>query len=332
MRRLIILGSAFLLVAALIVGGVIYGLLGGGEGQFAASGCNAMLGPVRTDGTVRGAQLSAADLDAQQLGTVATIVDVGKQRQVPPLAWQVAIQAGMTESGLRNLDHGDRDSVGIFQMRPSMGWGSLAQLMDPTYEVNKFFDVLLAVPGWNMMRPGQAAQAVERSAFPDRYNNFEALAVELLGSVGQIAVTNLTGCGVLAAFGGPIPANGAAGAAIAFAQQQLGKPYLWGGTGPDMFDCSGLMLRAFQSAGIILPRTAAEQFNAGQHLAVADAQPGDLLFWATNPQAPDSIHHVALYLGGGQILEAPTTGIPVRIRAVSLTENELVPLATRPGT
>ncbi|HEU5107375.1 MAG TPA: C40 family peptidase, partial [Micromonosporaceae bacterium] len=97
------------------------------------------------------------------------------------------------------------------------------------------------------------------------------------------------------------------------------------------FDCSSLMLQAYRSAGILLPRTSREQFKAGAWLPVQQAQPGDLLFWAYDPSNPATIHHVAMYLGDGKIVEAQQTGVPVHVRPVSWSEGELMPQAVRPG-
>jgi cell wall-associated NlpC family hydrolase len=123
-----------------------------------------------------------------------------------------------------------------------------------------------------------------------------------------------------------------AGKAVAFAYAQLGKPYVWGATGPDTYDCSGLMLRAFQKAGVNLPRVSRQQYNAGGHVPVRQAQPGDLLFLATDPTDPATIHHVMLYMGNDKIVEAPYTGAQVRIQPAPWNNRELVSLATRPGT
>jgi cell wall-associated NlpC family hydrolase len=293
-------------------------------------GCIASIGPI--DPAQGNGASQASQLTTDQKAIVATIFSVGKQRNLPPLAWQVAIQAGMTESGLRNLNYGDRDSLGIFQMRPSMGWGTAAQLQDTTYEVNKFFDVLVNVPGWQTKRPGDAAQAVERSAFPDRYNKWEAMAVSLLGSAGQ--VVNATGCGQIQTVGNvnvlPAP-TAAAQTAITFALAQLGKPYLWGAIGPDAYDCSGLTSTSYENAGIKISRHSSDQFSDGALLPVSQAQPGDLLFWAYTPSDPSTIHHVAIYLGNNQIVEAPQDNVPVRIRTVKWTEAQLVQEAVRPG-
>lgn len=288
--------------------------------------CNASLGPTRVRAGADPAS-AAAGLSADQRGVAKLIVKIGKQRGLSPRAWQVAIQAGMTESRLRNVNHGDRDSLGIFQMRPSMGWGSPTQVTDLEYAINKFYDVLLTVPGWELMRPGVAAQAVERSAFPARYHQWEAMASYLVENVGEIA--DAAGCGEGA--GLTLTSSDAAATVIEYAKKQLGDPYVWGAEGPDAFDCSGLVLKAFQSAGIAMPRVAEDQYHAGAMLPVKEAQPGDLLFWAYDPADPRTIHHVAIYLGNGKILEAEQTGVPVQVDTFSWGGAQLVPQAVRPG-
>jgi cell wall-associated NlpC family hydrolase len=114
------------------------------------------------------------------------------------------------------------------------------------------------------------------------------------------------------------PASGAAGRAVAAALSQLGKPYLWGGTGPDAFDCSGLTQLAYRAAGLALPRVANQQWSAGRRVALGDLQPGDLLFWADDPADPVSIHHVAMYVGDGRMVAAPHAGAVVRVQPVYL--------------
>jgi murein DD-endopeptidase MepM/ murein hydrolase activator NlpD len=111
--------------------------------------------------------------DAEQVSIAAVIVNVGASRGVPQWGWVVALATAMQESGLRNLPYAgnrnDHDSIGVFQQRPSQGWGTPAQLADPAYQANKFYDKLLTVPGWQAMPLTQAAQAVQQSAFPDAY-------------------------------------------------------------------------------------------------------------------------------------------------------------------
>ncbi|MEU7191601.1 bifunctional lytic transglycosylase/C40 family peptidase [Streptomyces sp. NPDC045369] len=115
---------------------------------------------------------------------------------------------------------------------------------------------------------------------------------------------------------GRVPASRQAAAAITFAQEQLGKPYLWGGNGtPDQdgrFDCSGLTKAAYHSVDIELPRVANDQWNAGPHPKRDELLPGDLVFFAHNLNDPRSIHHVGIYVGGGYMINAPYTGAVIR--------------------
>jgi len=112
----------------------------------------------------------------------------------------------------------------------------------------------------------------------------------------------------------PQPPSGSGGAdrAIAFAKAQLGDPYVWGAAGPDAWDCSGLMLAAWGQAGVYLPHYSVAQYYAGTPISAGDLRPGDLVFWGSS-SSPESIHHVAMYIGGGQIIHAPRTGRPVSI-------------------
>jgi cell wall-associated NlpC family hydrolase len=324
-----------------LVGLLVVGLLGG---LIAVAAISALLGVVGSGDFMFGAPCGSVlastdpreappvavrvgDLDPEQRAIVEQIIAIGKQRRLPPRAWQIAIQAGMTESRLHNLHYGDRDSLGIFQMRPSQGWGSVAQVTDPVYEINKFYDKLLLLPDWETQRPGDSAQNIERSAFPARYHQWEPLAVNVIGAVGG-DVTEY----VRASCTAPLPASSeVAGHAMRYALGEVGKPYVWGATGPNAYDCSGLMLRAYESAGVTLPRVAAQQYWAGAQLPVRQAQPGDLLFWGYDTSNPNSIHHVAMYLGNGRMVEAANQTVPLRQRAVSFDEHELMPLAVRPG-
>jgi cell wall-associated NlpC family hydrolase len=115
-----------------------------------------------------------------------------------------------------------------------------------------------------------------------------------------------------------VPPTPVAAAAVAFARDQVGKPYVWGATGPDAYDCSGLTGAAYAAAGLALPRTSREQWYVGQHVALGALMPGDLLFWADDVTNPGTIHHVAMYAGGGLMIAAPHTGDVVRVQPVYL--------------
>jgi peptidoglycan DL-endopeptidase CwlO len=104
-----------------------------------------------------------------------------------------------------------------------------------------------------------------------------------------------------------------AAVAISYAEQQLGKPYLWGGTGPDAFDCSGLVMMAYRAAGVGLPRTAAQQFSWGPPVPPSQVQPGDLVFFAGADGTATRPGHVGLVIGGGLMIEAPSQGLHVRV-------------------
>jgi cell wall-associated NlpC family hydrolase len=105
----------------------------------------------------------------------------------------------------------------------------------------------------------------------------------------------------------------AAATAISYAEQQLGKPYQWGGTGPDAFDCSGLVMMAYRAAGIAIPRTSQQQWSWGPRISASQVQPGDLVFFAGSDGTPTSPGHVGLVIGGGMMIEAYATGFPIRI-------------------
>ena len=102
---------------------------------------------------------------------------------------------------------------------------------------------------------------------------------------------------------------------IAYARAQIGKPYLWAASGPGSFDCSGLTMQAWARGGKALPHYSVAQFAQSRRVSMAAARPGDLLYWSNNG-SPSGIHHVALYIGGGQFIEAPRTGLNVRYNSI----------------
>ncbi|HUY61621.1 MAG TPA: hypothetical protein VMW49_07060 [Candidatus Dormibacteraeota bacterium] len=165
-----------------------------------------------------GETYSLSPIQAQNASIIAA---VAYQRQLPDHAVTVALAAALQESRLVDLDHGDRDSLGLFQQRPSQGWGTPAQIMDPDYAATAFYNRLTGVPGWETLAVGQVAQAVQLSAVPGAYAPWEsearALARALTGEVPAGLSCRLS------AWGGPAPPSGALSAA---AQTEFGTAVL----------------------------------------------------------------------------------------------------------
>ena len=134
--------------------------------------------PVALTGTctVAGTGLT---LTAEQAASAATIAAVGRARGLPERAVVIALATAQQESTMRNLDHGDRDSLGLFQQRPSQGWGTPEQVRDPVYSAGRFYDGLVRVRNWESLRLTDAAQRVQRSGFPEAYQKHEPLAQQL---------------------------------------------------------------------------------------------------------------------------------------------------------
>jgi hypothetical protein len=116
------------------------------------------------------------ELDPGQAGNAAVITEVAVRRKLPARAATIAIATALQESKLRNLTYGDLDSVGLFQQRPSQGWGTRAQLLDPVYATNAFYDKLVKIKGYSSMSITKVAQKIQRSAFPSAYADHEDAA------------------------------------------------------------------------------------------------------------------------------------------------------------
>ena len=177
--------------------------------------------PTPTTCAVTSASGVVYSLDPVQMQNASIIAAVAYHKQLPDHAVTVALAAALQESRLVDLDHGDRDSLGLFQQRPSEGWGTPQQIMDPSYAAAAFYDRLVAVPGWENLAVGQVAQAVQLSAAPLAYAPWEsearALARALTGEVPAGLSCRLS------AWGGSVPANGALAAA---ALSEFGAPLL----------------------------------------------------------------------------------------------------------
>lgn len=285
----------------------------------------------------------------QQLPNAKIIAATGIQLNIPARGQVIALATALQESALRNLDHGDADSLGLFQQRPSQDWGTRDQILDPVYASKKFYSALKSVSGWESMPLTVAAQKVQKSRTPTAYAKHEPLATALQNAIAPTlgaSVDSATGtianpfnlacatqvdesqygtieAGRLPA-GYQIPANAkpAARAAITWALQQLGTPYQWGGDCTDPHgdnpsgrcDCSSLMQRAYGVAGIQITRTTYTQIHDGRAVPANALQPGDLVFTEGSATRPE---HVAMAIGDGLLVHAPRPGRMVEVAKVA---------------
>jgi cell wall-associated NlpC family hydrolase len=268
-----------------------------------------------TDGTT---------LDATQIDDAQVIYSVSASMQLPQQAALIAIATSMQEASLLNKPNGTADSLGLFQQRPSQGWGTPAQIMDPVYASTKFYQALVLVTNWQSLPLAVAAQAVQHSGHPGAYAHWQPLATALVNTFTGAAENcatdnsiNVPAAGVTtipAGFTLPPGTPPQAATAIAYALAQLGKPYIWGGTGPTGYDCSGLVMMAYQAAGISIPRTTFQQVDVGRPVySLAQLKPGDLIFTPGSDGTPTNPGHIGMYIGSGLVVEAPKTGKPIMI-------------------
>lgn len=282
------------------------------------------------------------------------VIATGLQMKIPEKGIIVALATALQESGLRNLanpnvpesyqyphegEGHDHKSVGIMQQQP--WWGTIRDLMTPGVAAQKFYSALLKVGGWENMAPTVAAQAVQRSAFPDAYADDVAAATlfyrqhlkEVQASSGQpappAAGQDPAGRDVCGAVENPDtegvkPGTPAGVAAVKYAEAQIGLPYIWGGgslNGPTGggFDCSGLVLYAiFQASGhkIALPHLTFDMVRYGRAVPRNAVAPGDLVF--SVPEANPSTGvtgpgHVQMVVNPNTVVEASTFGVPVKL-------------------
>ena len=124
-----------------------------------------------------------AQVDLEQGRWASLMAAIAQRRGLPPRATTIAIATAFQESKIHNIDHGDRDSVGLFQQRPSQGWGTVEQIMDPRYSTGAFYDALVTIDGYESMVINDAAQRVQRSGFPEAYAQHEDYARALASSL-----------------------------------------------------------------------------------------------------------------------------------------------------
>ncbi|MEW9870672.1 C40 family peptidase [Arthrobacter sp. HS15c] len=267
-----------------------------------------------------------------QLAVARTYISVGQEMGVPRAGQVIAIMMSLQESGLRVLANTnvpgslsfphegvgrDHDSLGTAQQRPAAGWGTVQQLMDPTYNARAFYGGpngpnrgsprgLLDIPGWTSREKGQAAQAVQVSAFPELYARWEQDAEAIVRALAGTSPPSKCVEGELTT-GLPTSADGLSQIRLEilrFTRQGLGGAYVWGGTAFKAWDCSGYVQWIYRQAGIELPRV--EQWRVGTR--INNPQPGDLV--VQNPQGPDNWGHVGIYAGEGMMYSAlnPSAG------------------------
>ncbi len=243
-------------------------------------------------------------------------VDPGTFRAFTPLAsassnslWQYLAGGALVSSyemaSDRNLKLGAEDPiVSPGEAHPIQGWmGAFAAIGLPGVDLlvdHAYATDLGLAPDTGLVI--SAPDAPGQQLLKELQGTLPGAAVELLHP-DQVA-NLISGNGL----------NGTEVAAmIAAALSRVGLPYSWGAAGPSSFDCSGLVQWSFAQAGILMPRTAAEQFLTGVHLPLADAAPGDLLFWTYDPNDPGFVDHTAIYLGDGLMVVAPHTGLDVEV-------------------
>jgi len=304
------------------------------------------------------------NLDAEQLANAQTVIATAQLMRVPPRAAQIAVATTMQESSLRNVDFGDTagpDSRGLFQQR-MMFYGPVVPV-NPVLATKAFLTQVIAVPGWQLMPLTEVAATVQRPRADLRgeYAQWEGTASTLIqrfwpGAAGGIGAQSGPvlaascagngGAGLPGASTGTIPAGyqlpttGQGAAAVRFAVAQVGKPYVWGGLGPNGYDCSGLTLKAWAAAGVAIPRTSQTQAQTGTPVSgLTDLQPGDLLFIAGSDGSAASPGHVGMYIGAvagvPYLVDAPQSGRDIGVKPLSAWKNVIVgirrPLSTQKG-
>jgi cell wall-associated NlpC family hydrolase len=270
--------------------------------------------------------VNANTLTPEQINNARFIAGVASAKGLRFEYAAVGIAVAKQESNLINVSYGDRDSLGLFQQRPSQGWGTPQQIMNRAYSTNTFFDHLLQVSDRAQLSPIALAEAVQRpdpQAYALTFGENYRIAVALLR--GRYHTTNGGNTPEQIALDTGCAAGGASNAAVEVAVQvalsQIGIPYHYGGCSRSVgFDCSCLVQYAFGKAGIKLPRTADEQYGVGEPVKLQQLQRGDLVFWANSS---GFVEHVAIYLGGGQIVVARHTGTFIQTQQLWLAQGGL---------
>lgn len=342
----VVSAAAFLalLVGAMAIAGGVAALTG--TARQSAVACTPAGSEVTTTPSVAGAGLEVwnagrflYELTSRQESVARTYIAVGKQLGIPRSGQIIAIMMALQESSLRMLANPsvpaslqfpndgvgrDHDSIGSAQQRPAAGWGTVAQLMDASYNARAFYGGpsgpnrgsprgLLDIPGWQGMDKGLAAQAVQVSAFPELYARWEPAATAIVAALeGGTAPASCAESSL-----SPRPGASSRNMSqlrqdiLRFTQEGLGGRYVWGGTAFKAWDCSGFVQWIYRQAGIELPRV--EQWRVG--VRTEDPQPGDLV--VQNPQGPENWGHVGIYAGDGMMWSALNPAVGTLLHPVS---------------
>lgn len=295
-----------------------------------------------------GQTVAETRLDAEQMANAALIVSVTHGRGLPPYAATVALATAYQESKLRNIQAAvDHDSLGLFQQR--VVYFTAAVAADPVKATNTFLDSLIHQPNWQTRPLTEVAADIQRPdpRYRDRYAQWQPLAAALTALLwpgpatgGQNPATPCPGLGgdgvTPVADASPAPGPGgltlsgspAGNSAVQFALAQLGEPYLWGGTGPGAWDCSGLTMSAWASVGVPITRTTTTQATVGTPVSLQAARSGDLVLIPGSHGTPTNPGHVGMIAGVEAtgtvwLVEAPRTGLTVRLTPLSAWANQI---------
>ncbi|MDP9933718.1 hypothetical protein J2T11_000042 [Paenarthrobacter nicotinovorans] len=283
--------------------------------------------------------VGVAGLSAAQVNVARGYFSVGIGLGLPREAMVIAIMMSLQESGLRmlantnvpdsfNYPHdgvgSDHDSVGSAQQRPAAGWGSVQELMDVTYNARAFYGGtsgpnhgsprgLLDIPGWPSLSKGQAAQAVQVSAFPELYDRWEPQASAIVDALGGIASDPV--CVDTPAASSDVASTEGLSQIrqhiLRFTKMGVGGSYVWGGTAFKAWDCSGFVQWIYRQVGVELPRV--EQWRVGR--MTNNPQIGDLV--VQNPQGPNNWGHVGIYAGNGMMYSALNPAVGTLLHPLS---------------
>ena len=308
-------------------------------------------------------------LDAEQMANAAAIVRVVEQRGLPQRASVIAQATSYQESKFVNFMQptDGTTSIGLFAQMTIYYGADVAA--DPVKATGAFLDRLVQQPNWQTRPLTDVAADVQKPYGPYRglYAQWEPLATALTAQLWTGSPANTTGTEITAGEtappaalpgveqpGVPCPGSGGDGsnpgdpasptsgpsgltltgstngdAAVTFAMAQIGEPYLWGGTGPSAWDCSGLMMGAWASVGVAIPRVTYTQVSAGSPVSIAAARSGDLVLIPGSDGTAANPGHVGMVAGADAagkvwLIEAPRTGLVVRLTPISAWAGQIV--------